>query len=310
MVRLNENDNVENIENMPPGELTFPFKQDYRYSMNTEVEDRRIHLGEAFELQLSENFLDYEKFQEAEEFHPYDLRAVTDDENQRLNLLMLEEKEVQKRQIIRRHFPLRVTVVSGVMYSPWLKVILESFKKIREFKQTKIDPVMVYSNYVQVPRRLRVQREALRDAMYMNAQPMDEDEDDVEVFQDPIPIPQRPASARGGSHQERDAHEREPSQVTSRNTQEEFRTPYEGKKRTYAEVLKTPRKDNTTKLFRGMHSKSARRLDFDNVLGDPPKRELTYFSNGLNPIQWECVSIGIIRIQEVLRRQKIQFLQQ
>ncbi|CAL8114444.1 unnamed protein product [Orchesella dallaii] len=147
-------------------------------------------------------------------------------ENYMTSFITSQERKENRSEAEKGPFPLGVTVVSGVMYSPSLKVILESFKKIREFKQTKIDPVMVYSNYVQVPHRLRVPREALRDAMYMNAQPMDEDEDDVEVFQDPIPIPQRPASARGGSHQERDAHEREPSQGTSRNTQEEFRTPY------------------------------------------------------------------------------------
>ncbi|CAL8143544.1 unnamed protein product [Orchesella dallaii] len=284
----NEINNAENVENQPPTDLTFAFKQDHRFSMNTEVEDRRIHLGEPFELQLADNFLDYEKFQEVEEFHPYDLTGVTEEENQRaINMLMLEEKEVVKRQIIRRQFPLRVTVVNGVMYSPSLKVVLESFQKIKEIRQANIDPVRIYENYVPVPRRLRVPRVAMREAMHMNAQEMEEE--DVEMFHEPLPLPpQRASTPRPlppNNHQPlRASHD----VAGSSQDAHQFRTPYGGMKRTYADVAKTPRKICEPSVFRATHNNVVRRINFEDIENEPPQKR------GQILFQWfDADSMGI-----------------
>ncbi|CAL8076263.1 unnamed protein product [Orchesella dallaii] len=107
---------MDNTENQVPVEnLSFAYMEDKRFTSNFEFEYRRIHLGEPFELQLADNFLKYETFQEAGKFHPHDLRDMTEEKHQRTSLLMLKEKAIKKRQIIRRLFPRRVTTAHNII---------------------------------------------------------------------------------------------------------------------------------------------------------------------------------------------------
>ncbi|CAL8094663.1 unnamed protein product [Orchesella dallaii] len=262
MVRIND-------ENQAPEVLKFNFEHDTRFSSLTVTRDRILHSKDTpeIEMPLNSKYLDYKSFQEPEDFHPNDLAFLSQEENRRINAMYLEEKELEKRRLIREQYPLRVIVKEGVLYSPSERVILEPFGFIQEIFQEKIDPAVIYVNYIPPPRRVVHPRDALREALYMNAQPFDEN--DVERYRMPLPFApniEAPPPPPPAPEIEEINDEYDPQPGPSRG----ISTPNVPTKRTYADVCKGMRQqfdDAHRPMSRGPPSepsRAVRRLTFES----------------------------------------------
>ncbi|CAL8129204.1 unnamed protein product [Orchesella dallaii] len=102
------NENVEN-EVYPVGQVqivNFPCEEDRRYSLESEIPDKKVHTGSVQNFRLARHFMDYVSFQEGE--NPLlnnKLRDITKEEQDELDSLSDEEKARRIRQIIRRRYP-------------------------------------------------------------------------------------------------------------------------------------------------------------------------------------------------------------
>ncbi|CAL8109004.1 unnamed protein product [Orchesella dallaii] len=139
--------------------LSFPFLQDPKFFVDqVPPSQRQQHKGEAFMLKLNANFNSGVTFQASESSErPFKLDAWNREEEE----LVLGglERDVARRVVLRKRFPLYVEVSDGVIYSPSLKVVCESLSKIQLMSQQKI-PKQVFVS-PQVTRNAEIAREAV-----------------------------------------------------------------------------------------------------------------------------------------------------
>ncbi|CAL8074475.1 unnamed protein product [Orchesella dallaii] len=237
---------LENIENevYPQGDIkiiNFPYQQDRRYSMDTEIPDRKVHTGQPENFRLARHFLDYVSLQEGEEPLDFKLRDISKEEQDEIDSLSTVERNRRIRQIIRRRYPAIVKLLPGVLISSEIGVVLEGFNKIAHIQQAKIDLSAIYTNYEPSGRTVRRRAAVLAEVNTLGQQ----NSQQVDEFDSPLPGP---------------------STSCSMNEREDC-------KRTYNQAISAPeRVMQDRKRFAG----NGRRLEFEECVPVGTKGELRF----------------------------------
>ncbi|CAL8124403.1 unnamed protein product [Orchesella dallaii] len=187
-------------ENQPPAPdaVKRKFEKDPQYTSNSVVDGRICHTGDDIWMKLDPSYNIDVPVQDAESIIRHDLKLIglTVLEQENISALSEEEQTRAKRKIIRDKYPVRVKIVKSVIYSPTKKLVLEDWGNIDYFWQDKIDPALIYEDYIPPARRVTNQRDAFREALHLNSQPFDMD--DVSRYREPLPfapdVPGRPPS--------------------------------------------------------------------------------------------------------------------